>query len=131
MTEPKPIKNLWQQLETGELSDSIHFDFVKSNLFRVIHADGVWISPYGENINVTFFNERIPIPRQTTQELKNDGTLGPEDVAKRLGRDALIREMEVNVVMSLQTAKAVQAFLKSAVDLMETRLGQLKKQQKM
>ena len=37
---------------------TVTFDYIKSNLFRVIHADGVWggIAPTGK-IHLSFFND--------------------------------------------------------------------------
>ena len=101
----------------------LRFDHIKSNFFRVVHSDGVWIAPYGPYLHVTFFNERIPIPQQTTHKVKLDGNFDAEDVAKRVGRDAIVRELEVDVVVNLDAAKVLRTLLDQSISMLEARLA--------
>jgi hypothetical protein len=57
------------------------FDYIKSNLFRVIPIDGAFggLSPNGREIRMALFNERRPIPQKTIHPLTADGTLLPEE----------------------------------------------------
>ena len=82
--------------------DRIHFDFIRSPFFRVVHSNGAWggITPKGE-LSVTFYSERGALPRRITHELTSDG-LGQE-----IDRDhaiAVERECEVEILMNLQEA---------------------------
>jgi hypothetical protein len=93
----------------------IAFEYIKSQLFRVIHADGVIgsVTPNG-NVHVAFFSERPAIPRMMVYPRNPNGTLGPE---KTLARPGIIREMDVDVVLS-----------PAALDLMLTWLADRKRE---
>lgn len=79
----------------------------KSNLFRVIHADGVWSSVnLYRNIHLTFYSERYPIPQQIIFDVAADGNT-TENVDKRVVKTDWFREMEVDVVLSLGAARQV------------------------
>lgn len=95
----------------------------KSALFRVVHADGVWCSVNNYyNFNLTFFNERHPIP--TALHLKYDGERTVEDMPAREVKDGWFREMEVNVVMSLNAARSLRGTLDYYIGLAETMLAE-------
>lgn len=89
----------------------LRFHYIKSNYFRVIHADGVYggVSPQGL-IQLAFFSERQPIPQQTVQKF-DDKRLGEEVVELRVSRDGVVREIETNVLMSAKEAKKLRDFL--------------------
>ena len=79
-------------------------DYIKGALFRVIHAVGAigGITPRGY-IQLELFNERPPIPQQSTYQATQLGD-GPsmsltEVPELRVSRDAFIREVEVGVVI--------------------------------
>jgi len=91
---------------------SVTFHLIKSPAFRTVHADGVWggVTPRG-GINIGFFSERGPFPRQVTYGVEATGRLGPEDANARVQRDGPVREIEVNVVLDLTLAKSLRAWL--------------------
>jgi hypothetical protein len=103
-------------IESGELK----FDYIKSNFFRVIHVDGAWgsVTP-NLNIQMAIFNERRAIPKQTVQVINPDGTIGEEIPEKRVERDAVVREVEADLVMNLQTAKHIIIWLQQRVAQIE------------
>jgi hypothetical protein len=103
--------------------DKIKFDYIKSNFFRVVHADGVWggITPR-QGIVMGFWSERPPIPEQMVFHVKPEGSLGEEIKEERKGREAIVREVEVNVMMELGSAKAFLAWLQAKVELLENQL---------
>ena len=90
----------------------INFHYIKANQFRVIHADGVHggLHPRG-NIQMSFFSERVPIPKKVSHEIADDGRLGKEIVAERESRDGIVREVEVGVVMGVEEARALVKWL--------------------
>lgn len=108
MTEPS---------KTGE--DSIRFHYIKSNAFRVVHADGVYggISP-SLKLQMAFYSERTPIPQAIVHAL-HDGELGEEIVTARVSRDGIVREVETNVLMDLDAAKDFALWLISAIEEIE------------
>jgi hypothetical protein len=98
----------------------IKFDYLKSGLFRTVKADGVYGGPNANrDLVMSFFSERSAIPKTTVHAVKPDGTLGDEIVSERVSRDAVIREIEVCVSMSLATAKVFHTWLDERIRIME------------
>jgi hypothetical protein len=79
--------------------------FIKSTSFRVIHANGVWYGGDNQrNLHLTFFNERNPLPKMMVVNLDENGAVLGEDESKRESKQGIVREMEVDIVLSLQVA---------------------------
>lgn len=100
-----------------KLPSEINFDYIKSNQFRVIHVDGAHggVSPKGL-IQMAFFSERLPIPKQETYALEQ-GKLGKRKKVKQ--RTALIREVEVETLIDLQVAKVLVKWLAERIEQAE------------
>jgi hypothetical protein len=90
------------------MPESINFDYIKSNQFRVIHADGAFLALGPNGLTISFFAERQPIPRRVTHKVNSNGTLGDEIVEQRVVRDAVVRDTEVAVTMNMETAKRIR-----------------------
>src|SRR5713226_7895194 len=89
----------------------IKFDFIKSNYFRTIHADGVWGGVNGHlDVAMAFYSERPAIPQQIVVSIEN-GKLGNELEDKRVGRDAVIRDVEISVTMNIEVARSFRQWL--------------------
>lgn len=97
--------------------DTISFDYIKSKQFRVIRVDGVHggLAPKAHVIQMAFFSERRPIPRKETFQLK-EGQLGEQ--IDRIERDAIIREVEIEALVDLDTAKSISKWLEEKIQLM-------------
>ncbi len=97
----------------NEEEENITFDYIKSNNFRVIYADGVHggLSPKGDLIQISIWNERWPIPRQTTHEFSKEGKLGSEILGLRITRDAIVREVEAEIIMTVPNAELLRDWL--------------------
>ena len=56
------------------IPSEVEFDFIKSNFFRVIKADGAFggVAPNGA-IHMQIFSERQPIPHTTTRGVRRRG----------------------------------------------------------
>ncbi len=71
----------------------------------MIHANGVW---YGgdsqQNMHLTFYNERTPIPRKLVLKINEQGLVVGEEEAQRETKAGVVREMEVDIVFSIQAA---------------------------
>ncbi len=96
----------------------ISFDYIKSTQFRVVRVDGVHggIAPNANTIQMALFSERAPIPKRETFKLKQ-GRLG--DIITREQRDAIIREVEIEALMDLSTAKRVANWLNEKIHAAE------------
>ncbi|MBP6821402.1 MAG: hypothetical protein KA368_07650 [Acidobacteria bacterium] len=100
-------------------SRAITFHHIKSNLFRVIHADGVWggVTP-NLNIQLAFYSERNPIPKSVKQEFGHDGL--PGEIIETDGRQGIVREFDTSVVLSLEVAKAFHTWLGKKIEQADT-----------
>src|SRR5215218_251428 len=89
----------------------LQFHFIKSNAFRVVHVDGVWggITPQ-LNIQMALFNERRPIPQSIVQEIQPDLSI-TEITSERVERLGLVREVEIEAVLSVETARSLITWL--------------------
>src|SRR5260370_759176 len=78
--------------------------YVKSNFFRVVHADGVFGGPTftTRTIQIGIFSERFPFPKRTSQSVKEN----KEIMEERVIEEGIERELEVSLVMNLSVAKS-------------------------
>lgn len=92
----------------------IEFQYVQSNLSRVIHVDGVWggVTPHLDILMVVF-SEHQRFPNRATHFIGPDGALG-EQVGKPTKR-VITRTVEAELVISLITAKSFRDWLDEKV----------------
>ncbi len=96
---------------------SVSFDYLKSNFFRIVHADGLIGSTTPTlELLVHFWSERFPIPAQVTHEVATEGTLGEEIKERRVSRQAVVRELEVGIVMHLDVARTFRDWLTRKIE---------------
>jgi len=94
------------------LPETLPVHFIKSNSFRVIHANGAWFGNDPQaNLHLTFYSERTPIPQKVVFQLNDKGQLVGEEMSQREGKEGVVRELEVDVVMSLAAANAFYEIL--------------------
>ena len=100
---------------------SVKFHYVKSNFFRVIHVDGAYggLTPYGF-ISCALYSDRQPLPELTENAVREDGIVGQEIVEHKKIKDGIEREIEVSIVMNLNTAKALQQWLDDKIKTLES-----------
>jgi len=111
-----------------EATVPIRFHYIKSPGFRVLHVDGAvgGITPRGM-IHLATYSERGAIPRILEQSFSVDrGT--PIEPEPRVieARDGIVREMEADLVMTLNTAIEVRDWLNTHI----AKLEELAKQKK-
>lgn len=101
----------------------IAFDYIKGQLFHVVHADGVigGVTPNG-SIHVAFFSERSPIPQREVRAINADGTLGDQIIDQSVVRNAIVREVDVDVMLALPVAEVLIAWLQDRVLDLKNRL---------
>ena len=90
------------------------YHFIKSNLYRVIHADGAHggVTPQGF-LQMNLYNERFPIPRETRHRVEPNL---PEIREERVVRKGAVREVEVGVVMDIGTAASLVVWLTKQIE---------------
>jgi len=101
--------------------DHIEAHFHKSNFFRVVHADGCFggVTPRG-SIHCGFYSERAAIPLRTSIALVN-GQPGPETVVE--SKEGLVREIEVDVVMDINTAISFHIWMRDKLEHLRQGMG--------
>lgn len=84
-------------------------DYIKSRFFRVVYADGVWGGvTANQNIHMVLWNSRDAIPRQIRYGIDDDGEI--IETGRKVRADQ-VREVEVAVTMSTETARLVRDWL--------------------
>lgn len=107
--------------ETPVSGNLVKFFHILAPSFRSVHADGVWgaLSSYG-NIHLSFFNERPNPPQFITQEFGPDGQWLPKEPKYEYGTNAnWVRQFEVEVILSVESAKVMRQVLHNFIDLAE------------
>ncbi len=87
----------------------IEFNYIKSDNFHVIHADGAIGNgtPSG-NLFIVFYSERFPLPDSQTFNFNEEGRVSGEIVEKRkVNSNGVIREVEVGVMLDIEVAKGM------------------------
>jgi hypothetical protein len=101
-----------------QMPSSIKFHYIKSNLYRVIHLDGaIGGLTASREIFISLFNDRGTLPKMIEFAVTPDGQLGNE--ITREGKEGLVREMEVGVLMNAAAAKSLAAYLITQAKLLE------------
>jgi hypothetical protein len=105
----------------GQPTQEVVFDYIKGEFFRVIHADGMIGGPTPQgNLHIAFFSERPPIPKRTVQTVTALGALGAPVPEKMVVRDCtVVREMDVDVMMTFQVAEQFHQWLGQTLDEMK------------
>ena len=116
--------------ESMEEEEKISFDYLKSQSFRVVHADGAigGITPSG-CIHFSLYSERPAIPQRQTFLLNEDGSLGQPITEETIVRAAIVRELDVDVVMNIEVARSLSVWLVQQVQLYEEKMGQTQQRQ--
>lgn len=93
--------------------ETISYDYIKGNNFRVIHVNGVFggTAPRPGSIHMSIFNERWPIPKSTTSQFSPEKGVGKEILEERISRDSVVREVEVLLVMDIDVAIRMRKWL--------------------
>ena len=88
----------------------LSFSFLKGNYFRVIHVDGAWggIDPRGQ-LQMSIFSEREAIPKEIVYEL-TEASQQLREVDRKVDHE-IVREVEAQLVMTMETAKRIAAWL--------------------
>lgn len=94
----------------------VEIHYMKSNLFRVIHADGAVgaLTPRGL-VHMTLYSERTAIPKTAFRAISEDGqSLEPETQTETIG--GVVRELEVDVLMDEAIVRSLRDWLNRRLD---------------
>lgn len=109
--------------------ETVRFHYVKSPHFATVHVDGAigGLTPRGL-IHVALYAERAAIPTSTVQPVL-DGRLGDELKDQRVGKEGVVRELQVDLVMDLAAAQSLQTWLADHIGTLAQLLKEDKKVQ--
>lgn len=110
-------------MKTPPLADRIFFNYLKSNFFRTVYADGVYggVTPNGM-IHCAFYNTRSAFPKQTSVTMPEPGlNAGPEQIEDAL--PGMVREIEVDVMMDVSFALSFQSWLDQKIEFLKVQSG--------
>ncbi|HEY3320467.1 MAG TPA: hypothetical protein VGP72_08375 [Planctomycetota bacterium] len=94
------------------------FDYIKANDFRVVYVENVFggFTPNGQMFQIALCNERWPIPKQITNQLTPNGQLDAEIISERVVRDAMVREVEVELILQPAVARNLANWILKRLD---------------
>ena len=100
-------------------SPEVQFHYIKSNHFRVIHADGAFggVTARGY-VQVAFYSERRAIPRVIG--LVRDAETGSLEEKVIDTREGWVREVEVDVLLDERTTEELVEWLQDKLNLLRT-----------
>lgn len=104
-----------------QAQQTIEFNYIKGNYFRIVHADGVMSNgtPHG-NLFLGFYSERFPLPDSQTFEINEEGRTISEVVEKRkINSNGVMREVEVGVMLDIELAKVLVLSLSKLIRQLE------------
>ena len=71
---------------------------------------------------MALYSERNPIPQRIVEEISPDGTTAKEQT--RVAKGGVIREVEVEVILDLETARGLVQWLGDKVQVLDGLLSQ-------
>ncbi|MEO8455263.1 MAG: hypothetical protein ABI454_08885 [Sphingomicrobium sp.] len=107
-------------LSSGAPDDRVSFDYIKGKDFRVVRADGAigGITPNGY-VHFVLYSERGAIPRRQVFALTPEGTVGEIIDAETVTRGSIVREMDVDVFLRPDVAKALHTWLGEQIQVID------------
>ncbi len=100
----------------AKAQSGVEIHYMKSNLFRVIHADGAMgsLTPRGL-LHMTLYSERVAIPKRGFRAISEGGqNLEPEVFTETIG--GVVRELEVDVLIDEELARELRDWLTRRLD---------------
>lgn len=70
---------------------------------------------------MAIYNERPAIPREMVHEINPDGALGEVIRGETVSRNGIVREMEVDVLMSAESVRSIIGWLEDQIKHLEKR----------
>ena len=100
------------------------FEYARDPMFRSTHADGCigGLTPNGQ-IHIAFFSERPVLPKRHVFRLNPDGSLGAEVPTEKAAAESITRDMQVDVLMTVQAAEGLKNWLDQYLTALKSRPG--------
>ena len=109
--------------EMNESSATAEVSYIKSNLYRVIYAEGAYGGPSPRNmISFALYNERAAIPRKSTITIAKDGSVLSEEITDTRG--GIVREVEAEIFMGVDEAAELSRWLAKKVEVARALLSE-------
>jgi len=103
-------------------SNGIDFYYEKAPSYRTVHADGFVVSPNAKGaIAITFYSERLTIPRHVRLEFDDEGE-GDEQILE--AKDGIFRQMEITTFIDTETASELREWLERAISTIDEAVKQ-------
>jgi hypothetical protein len=108
------------------LARKVTFHYEKSPQLRAVHASGAYGGLTPElGIYMGLFNEHAVMPEETTNTVTETGQVGTElerkpKARREPGHAELIRQIEVEVYLSVETARAIRGWLDDKIRQIES-----------
>jgi hypothetical protein len=98
----------------------LEFSYRESPAYRTVSVQGAYggLTPRGD-IFLGVYSERTHFPDTSILEIGPQGELGPEKFRITQG---VVREVQVGLMMDLNTAKSLQDWLKTHIETLEAAL---------
>lgn len=109
--------------DKATIPDQIRVHNKISANYRELHIDGAFggITTRGY-INLSFYAERLPIPKATDFSITSEGKMGDKIADSEDSKQGLLREFEFGVYMDITTAKSLVEFLNVKITELEKAL---------
>jgi len=98
------------------------FEYSKDPIFRSAHADGFigGLTPNG-HMHLAFFSERSLLPKKHIYKLNLDGSLYPEIPDEKASHEPIVRDIQVDVLMTVQPAEGLKTWLDQYIKNLKSR----------
>ena len=106
----------------GHEEERVVFEYIKSAHFRVIRADGAigGVTPNG-HIHFALYSERAAIPRKLVHKIEEGGKLGAPIPEETVAREGIVREMDVDVYVTIEVAESLCNWLEEKIKIVKER----------
>lgn len=103
---------------TDQMPKTVVFDYLKTQHYREFFVNGVYggLTPKGY-LQMTVFNERRAIPKQTSHAVDSNGLIGDEITNSRLTRESIIRSVDATLYMDIDTAEKTVEWMKKHIKI--------------
>ena len=114
------MSEMSEKINSGDNEEEteIEFHYIKSNYFRVLNVTGAFggISPQ-LSIHMNVFGDRPPITSMIAQTITDEKKIGDE--TRRTAKKGIVREVEADLVLELETAKVLVEWLNGKIATIE------------
>jgi hypothetical protein len=114
--------------KTGDIKQEpqLVFEYNKDPMFRSAYAHGfVGGLTANGHVHIAFFSERAQLPKKQIYTINPDGSIGPQLPDERAMREPIVRDIQMDVLMTVQAAEGLKSWLDSFIKNLRSRAGNL------